>query len=92
MQQVIDDMVDTMRDADGVGLAAPQVGVRWQLFVYEAATRTSPATRFRSTSWSTRCRAASRASWSTTGRVPLDPRPARAGAAPPGGARARIRP
>ena len=26
--ELIDDMVDTMYDADGVGLAAPQVGVR----------------------------------------------------------------
>jgi peptide deformylase len=33
-QQWIDDMVETMHDADGVGLAAPQVGVAWQLFVY----------------------------------------------------------
>jgi peptide deformylase len=29
-------MIETMRDAEGVGLAAPQVGVGWQLFVYEA--------------------------------------------------------
>jgi peptide deformylase len=36
-QRFIDDMVETMRDADGVGLAAPQVGEPAQLFVYEAA-------------------------------------------------------
>lgn len=36
LQKLIDDLVDTMRDADGVGLAAPQVAVSWQLFVYEA--------------------------------------------------------
>ena len=35
-QQWIDDMIETMHDADGVGLAAPQVGVAWQIFVYAA--------------------------------------------------------
>lgn len=35
-QRLIDDMIETMRAADGVGLAAPQVGVGWRLFVYEA--------------------------------------------------------
>lgn len=35
-QQLIDDMIETMREADGVGLAAPQIGVEWQLFVYQA--------------------------------------------------------
>ena len=36
MQRFVDDLVDTMRDADGVGLAAPQVGEALQLFVYES--------------------------------------------------------
>ena len=36
VQRLIDDMIETMRAADGVGLAAPQVGVGWQLFVYAA--------------------------------------------------------
>jgi len=36
-QALIDDMVETMRAASGVGLAAPQVGVGLQIFVYEAA-------------------------------------------------------
>lgn len=36
-QRFVDDMVETMRDADGVGLAAPQVGEGRQLFVYEVA-------------------------------------------------------
>ena len=31
----LDDMVDTMRDADGVGLAAPQVGIMRRMFVAE---------------------------------------------------------
>ncbi len=35
-QQLIDDMIETMHEADGVGLAAPQVGLDWQLFVYQA--------------------------------------------------------
>ena len=36
MQRFLDDMVETMRDADGVGLAAPQVGEALQIFVYES--------------------------------------------------------
>jgi peptide deformylase len=36
-QQLVDDLVETMRDAHGVGLAAPQVGIPWQVFVYELA-------------------------------------------------------
>jgi len=34
-QQLVDDMVETMRQAPGVGLAAPQVGVSQQLIVVE---------------------------------------------------------
>jgi peptide deformylase len=34
IQQLIDDMVETMRSAHGIGLAAPQVGAALQLFVY----------------------------------------------------------
>ncbi len=37
LQTLIDDMVDTMRDAPGVGLAAPQVGVGQRLIVIEYA-------------------------------------------------------
>jgi peptide deformylase len=33
--QLTEDMVDTMRAAPGVGLAAPQVGVQKRLFVYQ---------------------------------------------------------
>lgn len=33
LQQLVDDMVDTMLDAPGVGLAAPQVGVPLRLIV-----------------------------------------------------------
>jgi len=32
---LIDDLVETMYDADGVGLAAPQVGVPLRVFVYD---------------------------------------------------------
>ena len=35
-QTLIDDMLETMLDAKGVGLAAPQLGLSWQLFVYAA--------------------------------------------------------
>ena len=41
-QQWIDDMVETMHEADGVGLAAPQLGVDWQLFVYQAEDDDDP--------------------------------------------------
>jgi len=34
-QRLIDDMIATMREYDGVGLAAPQVHVSKQLFVFE---------------------------------------------------------
>jgi peptide deformylase len=37
LQTLIDDMVDTMRDAPGVGLAAPQVGIGERLIVIEYA-------------------------------------------------------
>src|ERR1700738_4274052 len=33
--QLTEDMVDTMRAAPGIGLAAPQVGVQKRLFVYQ---------------------------------------------------------
>jgi peptide deformylase len=42
VQRLIDDLVETMRDAEGVGLAAPQVGKGWQLFVYEALDAERP--------------------------------------------------
>ena len=35
LQRLIDDMIETMRDAPGVGLAAPQVGVSLRLVVVE---------------------------------------------------------
>ncbi len=37
LQTLIDDMIETMREAPGVGLAAPQVGVSEQLAVIEYA-------------------------------------------------------
>lgn len=33
IQQLIDDMIETMYAAPGIGLAAPQVGLPWRLFV-----------------------------------------------------------
>jgi peptide deformylase len=44
MQRLIDDMIETMRAAVGVGLAAPQVGFGLQLFVYEALDPEDPST------------------------------------------------
>ena len=35
IRMILDDMVDTMRDANGVGLAAPQVGIMRRMFVAE---------------------------------------------------------
>lgn len=35
LQVLIDDMIDTMRDAPGVGLAAPQIGVSKRVIVIE---------------------------------------------------------
>ncbi len=35
LQKLIDDMVDTMREAPGIGLAAPQVGVLLRVIVCE---------------------------------------------------------
>jgi peptide deformylase len=37
MRKLIEDMIETMRDAPGVGLAAPQVGVSERLIVVEYA-------------------------------------------------------
>ena len=35
IRMILDDMVDTMRDSNGVGLAAPQVGIMRRMFVAE---------------------------------------------------------
>ena len=35
IRQLIDDLIETMYDADGIGLAAPQVGVPLRIFVYD---------------------------------------------------------
>ncbi len=37
LQRLIDDMIETMRTAPGVGLAAPQVAVPWRVIVVEYA-------------------------------------------------------
>ncbi len=36
LQKLIDDMIETMYEAPGVGLAAPQIGVHKRVFVYDA--------------------------------------------------------
>jgi peptide deformylase len=43
VQALIDSIIETMRGAHGVGLAAPQVGVSLQIFVYEQLAQPSPA-------------------------------------------------
>ena len=37
IRQLIDDLMDTMYHADGVGLAAPQIGVSQRVFVYDVS-------------------------------------------------------
>ena len=37
LSDLIDDMADTMYEADGVGLAAPQVGILRRVFVIDCA-------------------------------------------------------
>ncbi len=44
LAQLVDDMVDTMYEAPGVGLAAPQVGVQKRLFVYDTGDGLGPRT------------------------------------------------
>ncbi|MGH9115603.1 MAG: peptide deformylase [Acidimicrobiales bacterium] len=39
LARLVDDMVETMHDARGLGLAAPQVGVQKRLFVYQLPDR-----------------------------------------------------
>jgi len=43
LESLVADLAETMRAAEGVGLAAPQVGIGWQLFVYEALDPDDPA-------------------------------------------------
>lgn len=38
VQELIEDMIETMREASGIGLAAPQLGVGMQIFVYRRPT------------------------------------------------------
>jgi peptide deformylase len=42
LKALADDMVETMYDAPGVGLAAPQVGVQKRLFVYDLGDDRGP--------------------------------------------------
>ena len=43
IQTLIDDMLETMTESGGVGLAAPQLGIGLQLFVYAAVDPDRPA-------------------------------------------------
>ena len=42
LQTLIDDMIETIRGAPGVGLAAPQVGISERLIVVEYAEEPAP--------------------------------------------------
>ncbi|MEO0682008.1 MAG: peptide deformylase [Pseudomonadota bacterium] len=42
LRRLIDDMLETMYDAPGVGLAAPQVGVSARVFVMDVAPKDAP--------------------------------------------------
>jgi peptide deformylase len=44
LARLVDDMVVTMHEAPGLGLAAPQVGVQKRLFVYDMQDDTGPKT------------------------------------------------
>jgi peptide deformylase len=43
VRQLIDDMAETMYAAPGVGLAATQVGEKWQIFVVDCAAEGEPS-------------------------------------------------
>lgn len=43
IQKLAEDMIDTMYQQDGVGLAAPQVGENYRLFVIDAAVGDEPS-------------------------------------------------
>ncbi|HVS01476.1 MAG TPA: peptide deformylase [Thermoanaerobaculia bacterium] len=42
IQGLIDDMIETLRQTGGVGLAAPQVGEGWQIFLFERELPSEP--------------------------------------------------
>jgi peptide deformylase len=44
LRRLMDDMLATMYDAPGIGLAAPQVGVLWRLIVMDPAKDEAPKT------------------------------------------------
>jgi len=44
LRTIVADMVETMYDAPGVGLAAPQVGIQKRLFVYDLGDGEGPRT------------------------------------------------
>lgn len=39
IREILDDMLETMRDSDGLGIAAPQVGVPRRMFIVEIEDR-----------------------------------------------------
>ena len=43
IQRVVDDMIETMYAAPGIGLAAPQIGLAWRIFVVDISVGRDPA-------------------------------------------------
>ncbi len=43
IEELIEDMFETMHEADGVGLAAPQVGILKRIFVIDVSTEENPS-------------------------------------------------
>src|SRR5215472_8872329 len=43
LKRLIDDMAETMYAAPGVGLAATQIGEKWQIFVVDCAAEGAPS-------------------------------------------------
>jgi peptide deformylase len=43
IRELVDDMAETMYAAPGVGLAAPQIGISYQLFVIDVAAEDEPS-------------------------------------------------
>lgn len=43
IRRLVDDMAETMYDAPGVGLAAPQIGVGYRVFVIDIASEDEPS-------------------------------------------------
>ena len=86
LKQLADDMVQTMYEAPGVGLAAPQVGVQKRMFVYDTGDGEGPVTVVNPVL------AEARGEWTFDEGCLSVPGPVVAHRAPQGGAPHRVRP